>query len=47
MGTNSLPHLLAGALAVIFAITAIIDLAGSRYIRARFANGGIRAGFTG
>jgi hypothetical protein len=36
MGTNSLPHLLAGALAVIFAITAIIDLAGSRYIRARF-----------
>ena len=36
MGTNSLPHLLADILAAIFAITAIIDLAGSRYIRARF-----------
>jgi hypothetical protein len=36
MGTNSLPHLLADILAAIFAMTAIIDLAGSRYIRARF-----------
>ena len=36
MWINNLPHLLAGALAVIFATTAIIDLAGSRYIRARF-----------
>ena len=36
MWTNNLPHLLAGILAMIFAITATIDLAGSRYISARF-----------
>jgi len=36
MWTNSLPNLLASTLIVIFAITAVIDLAGSRYIRARF-----------
>jgi len=36
MWTNGLPHVLANALAAIFTITAIIDLAGPRYIRARF-----------
>ncbi len=36
MWTNSLPHFLVGALAAIFAIAAIIDMAGSRYVRARF-----------
>jgi hypothetical protein len=36
MWTNSLPHFLANTLATIFAIAAIIDLTGSRYIRARF-----------
>ena len=36
MWTHSFPHLLADGLAAIFAIAAIIDLAGSRYIRARF-----------
>src|SRR5580658_8005044 len=36
MRTYSLPHLLAGVLAMIFALTALIDLAGYRYIRARF-----------
>src|ERR1700689_3702406 len=36
MWTSVLPHILANGLAAIFAITAIIDLAGSRYIRARF-----------
>ena len=36
MWTNSLPHLLAGSLAVIFAINGAVDFAGSGYIRARF-----------
>jgi hypothetical protein len=36
MWTNSLPHFLAAALAAIFAAAAVIDLAGSRYVRARF-----------
>jgi hypothetical protein len=36
MWTNSLPHFLAGALAVTFAVAAVIDMAGSRYVRARF-----------
>jgi hypothetical protein len=36
MWTSSLPHLFAGSLAAIFAITGIIDFAGSGYIRARF-----------
>ena len=36
MWINSLPHLLANVLSAIFAIAAIIDLAGSRYMRARF-----------
>jgi hypothetical protein len=36
MWTNVLPHILANGLAAIFAIAAIIDLAGSRYVRARF-----------
>jgi hypothetical protein len=36
MWANNLPHILAGVLAVIFAITGIIDVAGSAYVRARF-----------
>ena len=36
MWTNNFPHILAGTLAVIFAITGAIDFAGSGYIRARF-----------
>jgi membrane protein HdeD len=36
MLTNSHLHLLPGTLAVIFAIAAIINLAGSQYISARF-----------
>ena len=36
MWTSSLPHFLANGLAAIFAIAAIMDLAGSRYVRARF-----------
>ena len=36
MWTDSLPHLLANGLAAIFAIAAIMDLAGARYVRARF-----------
>ena len=36
MLANSLPHLFADGLAAIYAIAAIIDLAGYRYIRARF-----------
>ena len=32
----NLPHLLVGALAVIFAVTATIELTGSRYIRAHY-----------
>jgi hypothetical protein len=36
MWTNSLPHLFANGLAAIYAITAIIDLTGYRYIRAWF-----------
>ena len=36
MWTNSLPHLFAGTLAAIFAIAAVIDLAGARYISVRF-----------
>ena len=36
MWTGVLPHILANGLAAIFAIAAIIDLAGSRYVRARF-----------
>jgi hypothetical protein len=35
MWINSLPHFFADVLAVIFAITATIDMAGSLYIRAR------------
>jgi DoxX-like family len=34
--TNSLPHFLAGILALIFASAGIIDVAGFRYVRARF-----------
>ena len=40
MWTNSLPHLLAGVLAAFFAINAMIDLVGSRYVRARFRQWG-------
>jgi hypothetical protein len=36
MWTNSFSHFLAGALAVIFAGAAVIDIVGSRYVRARF-----------
>ncbi len=36
MWTNGFAHLLANGLAAIFAVAAIIDLAGSRYVRARF-----------
>jgi DoxX-like protein len=36
MWAHNFPHLLANGLAAIFAIAAIIDLAGSRYVRARF-----------
>lgn len=36
MSTISLPHLLATVLAAIFAVAAIIDLIGARYVRARF-----------
>jgi hypothetical protein len=36
MGLNNFPLLTADILAAIFAVTAVIDLAGSRYIRARF-----------
>jgi hypothetical protein len=36
MWTNSLPHLFVSGLATIYAVTSIIDLAGYRYIRARF-----------
>jgi DoxX-like family len=36
MWTNSLPHFLAGILALIFASAGIIDVAGFRYVRARF-----------
>jgi len=36
MWAHSVSHLLANGLAAIFAIAAIIDLAGSRYLRARF-----------
>jgi hypothetical protein len=36
MWTNSLPHFLAAVLAAIFAVAAVIDLVGSRYVRARF-----------
>jgi hypothetical protein len=32
---NNLPHLLTGGLAAVYAIAGIIDLVGSRYIRAR------------
>lgn len=36
MWENNLPHLLAGGLATVYAIAGIIDLMGSRYVRARF-----------
>ena len=36
MWTNNLPHLLAGALTVIFGVTATIELTGYRYIGAHF-----------
>jgi len=35
MWANSLPHLLAGVLAVVFAIAGIVGMAGSGYVRAR------------
>jgi hypothetical protein len=36
MWTSSFPYLLVNALAVIFAIAALIGIAGSRYLRERF-----------
>ena len=36
MWTNSLPHILAGILALIFAGAGIIDVAGFRFVGARF-----------
>jgi len=36
MWMNSLPHILAGILALIFASTGIVDVAGFRFARARF-----------
>jgi hypothetical protein len=36
MWTSTLPHLLANGLAANFAVAAIMDLAGSRYVQARF-----------
>ena len=36
MWTSSLPHLFAGILALIFASAGIIDVAGFRFVRARF-----------
>ena len=36
MSMTSLPHILAGVLTAIFAISGIIDVVGSGYLRARF-----------
>ena len=36
MGTHDLPHLLAAALTAIFALTAVVELTGARYIRSHY-----------